>query len=50
MTDELEVRALYDGMLAQWNQRNAQGMAAMFVEDGNVVGFDSSPQNGRAEI
>jgi len=24
MTDELEVRGLYDGMLAQWNQRNAR--------------------------
>ena len=50
MTDELEVRALYDGLLVQWNQRNARGMAAMFVENGNVVGFDGSPQNGRAEI
>jgi len=30
MTDELGVRGLYNGMPAQWNQRNAQGMAAMF--------------------
>jgi hypothetical protein len=30
MTDELDVRALSNGMPAQWNQRNAQGMAAMF--------------------
>ena len=50
MTDELEIRALYEGMLAQWNRRNAQGMAAMFGENGNVIGFDGSLQNGRAEI
>jgi len=50
MTDELEVRALYSEMLAQWNRRNARAMAAMCGENRNVVGFDGSPQNGRAEI
>ena len=50
MTDEFDVRALSDRMPAQWNRRNARAMAAMFGENRNVVGFDGSPQNGRAEI
>ncbi len=49
-TDEAEVRALYRQILDAWNQRNAGDMAALFAEDGNVVGFDGSPLNRRAEI
>src|SRR5512132_2028905 len=48
--DEQEVRALYQQVLERWNARNAEGMAALFAEDGNVVGFDGSQIDGRVEI
>jgi uncharacterized protein (TIGR02246 family) len=48
--DENEVRALYRQLLASWNQRSAGDFAALFAEDGHVVGFDGSLMNGRAEI
>jgi uncharacterized protein (TIGR02246 family) len=48
--DESEVRALHRHLLEAWNRRDAAAMAALFVEDGNVVGFDGSQINGRAEI
>jgi uncharacterized protein (TIGR02246 family) len=48
--DELAIRALYDQLLAGWNQRNADAMAEPFLEDGESIGFDGSQQVGRAEI
>lgn len=48
--DEIEVSALYMQLLDCWNRRNAGDFAALFAEDGNSVGFDGSPLNGRAEI
>jgi uncharacterized protein (TIGR02246 family) len=42
--------ALYDGLLDAWNRRSAPDMAALFAENGNVVGFDGSVMNGRTEI
>lgn len=47
--DEAAIRALYQQMLAGWNRRNAREFAALFAEDGNLVGFDGSQYNGRAE-
>jgi uncharacterized protein (TIGR02246 family) len=47
---ESKVRELYRRMLAAWNNRNAVGMAALFDDEGYVVGFDGSQVNGRAEI
>ena len=49
-TDEIEVRTLYGQLLDSWNRRNAGDFAALCAEDGNLVGFDGSPLNGRAEI
>jgi uncharacterized protein (TIGR02246 family) len=48
--NETEVRALYRRLLAGWNNRDAQEYAALFAEDGHVIGFDGSQYNGRAEI
>lgn len=48
--DEIEVRALYRQMLDSWNKRSADGFAALFTHDGNVVGFDGSMMDGPAEI
>ncbi len=44
------VLSLYQQLLGAWNRRNADEFAAAFAEDGNAVGFDGSPLNGRAEI
>ena len=45
-----EVSSLYQTLLNCWNQRSAEGYAELFSEDGNVIGFDGSPMNGRQEI
>lgn len=48
--EESAVEALYQQLLEKWNRRNAAAYAALFVEDANVVGFDGSQIDGRAEI
>lgn len=48
--DETQIRKLFEDLLAAWNDRDAARYAALFAEDGNVVGFDGSQYNGRAEI
>lgn len=48
--DESAVRSLYRELLECWNRRDADGFAALFAENGNVVGFDGSQVDGRAEI
>jgi uncharacterized protein (TIGR02246 family) len=45
-----EVEALYRQLLDSWNKRSGTGMAALFAEEGNVVGFDGSQMDGRAAI
>ena len=47
---EDEVRALYKRLLERWNARDAAGMAALFAETGNIVGFDGTPIDGRAAV
>jgi len=49
-TDESEVRTLYRQLLDGWNKRNADAMAVLFAEDGDIIGFDGSQLSGRAEI
>lgn len=44
------IRALYVHLLESWNARNAADYAALFAENANVVGFDGSQMNSRAEI
>jgi uncharacterized protein (TIGR02246 family) len=48
--DEQEVRELYRRLLDGWNRRDAAAMAALFTENGNVVGFDGSQLSGPGEI
>ncbi len=48
--DETTIRALYQGWLASWNQRDAAAMAGFFAEDGNLIGFDGSQVDGRAAL
>ena len=48
--DETPIAALYQQLLDSWNRQDAAGYAAQFAEDANVVGFDGSQMNGRADI
>lgn len=50
MSEQEEVRALYQRVLGRWNHRDAAGMAALFAEDGGMIGFDGSMVSGRIEI
>lgn len=50
MNDEVEVDALYHHLLRAWDQRQAADFAALFVEAGQVVGFDGSVMDGREAI
>jgi uncharacterized protein (TIGR02246 family) len=45
-----EIQALYQQLLDAWNNRNARGMADLFTEDGESIGFDGSQSIGRDEI
>lgn len=49
-SDETPIAALYRQLLDSWNRRDAEGFAALFEDEGNSIGFDGSPMNGRAEI
>lgn len=48
--EENGIRTLYQDILERWNRRNAHDFAALFVGDGNVIGFDGSQMNGQPEI
>ena len=48
--DEENVSDLYCQLLDCWNERNADALAALFNDNGSVVGFDGSVMNGREEI
>lgn len=48
--DETEVRTLYHQLLASWNNRDASAYASLFIEDGDVIGFDGSQMTGQTEI
>jgi uncharacterized protein (TIGR02246 family) len=47
MTDG-EIRDLYARLLAAWNDRNAAAFAALFGDDGAMIGFDGSQAAGPA--
>jgi uncharacterized protein (TIGR02246 family) len=45
-----EVVGLYESLLRAWNQRDGDGMAAIFADDGEMIGFDGSQVTGRSQI
>jgi uncharacterized protein (TIGR02246 family) len=45
-----EVSDLYYALLDAWNRHDATAYAALFTNDGYVVGFDGSEMNGRKAI
>jgi uncharacterized protein (TIGR02246 family) len=49
-SDQSPIAALYHQLLDSWNRRDASAFAALFEDDGNTIGFDGSPMNGRANI
>jgi uncharacterized protein (TIGR02246 family) len=48
--DEAAVRALYQQLMDGWNQGSGAAFAAVFTEDGDLVGFDGTHFKGRQEI
>jgi uncharacterized protein (TIGR02246 family) len=49
-TTSAALRQLFAELLDCWNRRDAVGFAALFVPEGNVVGFDGSAIDGAAAI
>ncbi len=47
---ENEVRALYDTLIAGWNDHDGTAVAALFAADGVVIGFDGSVSSGKQTI
>ena len=50
MPGDQQVRDLYHRVLTAWNDRDPAAMAALMCEDGSIVGFDGSQDNGRQAI
>ena len=48
--DQAAVRALYQQLMDGWNQGSGEAFAAVFTEDGDLVGFDGTHLKGRQEI
>jgi uncharacterized protein (TIGR02246 family) len=44
--DETEIRSLYRQIVENWNNQDAQRFGALFVDDGESVGFDGSQLSG----
>jgi len=49
-TRHAPVLSIYEQLLDAWNGRRAADFARLFADDGNAVGFDGSPLDGRAGI
>jgi uncharacterized protein (TIGR02246 family) len=45
-----EIEILHERLLLFWNRQDASGMASLFREDGNTIGFDGSQLNGQNAI
>ncbi|QSO48345.1 SgcJ/EcaC family oxidoreductase [Alicyclobacillus mengziensis] len=48
--NERQVKDLYQQLLNAWNNKDARGMADLFTEDGEQIGFDGSQVIGQSEI
>jgi uncharacterized protein (TIGR02246 family) len=48
--EEDGVRALYQNLLDGWNQRRAERMAELLLDDAIVIGFDGSQMQGRRAV
>ena len=48
--NEATIKQLHQQLLTAWNNQDASGMASLFTDNGSVVGFDGSENNGKAVI
>lgn len=44
--ESIAIEKLHTELLTFWNNQNGVGMASLFTEDANVIGFDGSQMNG----
>ena len=47
---DAQIRALYAAFIEGWNQRSGAAVAAVFADDGDMVGYDGTTVNGRLSI
>ncbi|WP_053218336.1 SgcJ/EcaC family oxidoreductase [Virgibacillus senegalensis] len=47
---QMVIEAVYNQLITAWNERNASGMAELFNEFGELIGFDGSLAKGPKEI
>jgi uncharacterized protein (TIGR02246 family) len=47
---ENEIQSLYQRLIQGWNNRSAEGMAELFSDKGELIGFDGSQIIGRDNI
>ena len=45
--DESAVRDLYRELMDGWNRGSGEAFAAVFTEDGDLIGFDGTPRGER---
>jgi len=48
--EKTDIQNLHEQLLTCWNRRDANGMAALFCENGNTIGFDGSQLDGKSSI
>src|SRR5216117_1423549 len=48
--ETIAIEKLHKELLTFWNDQSGVGMASLFTEDANVIGFDGSQMNGRSQI
>jgi uncharacterized protein (TIGR02246 family) len=48
--NETIIKELHKKLLTAWNNQDASEMASLFTDNGHVVGFDGSENNGKAQI
>jgi uncharacterized protein (TIGR02246 family) len=47
---DAQIRTLYVQLLDGWNRRSGAAVAAVFADDGDIIGFDGSHHSGRLSI
>lgn len=50
ITDKTVLKSLYKRLIDSWNEMDSETYASLFIENGNIIGFDGSQANGREEI
>ena len=50
MMENTIIQNLHAQLLNYWNRRDASGMASLFCENGNTIGFDGSQLDGKTAI